>query len=127
LGKSQVIAVHLLVEHLLIRSLYSVLPNPDALFRDRTPSFSLLISLCEAHDVVSSDLADVLRTVNSLRNKCAHKLVFHPSDIELTQLAGILWKLASGDSGVPSAPLDPWPILCSLLEKRAKDLGATQL
>jgi hypothetical protein len=124
LGKSEVIAVHLLVEHILIRCLYKVLPNPAPLFRGRTPSFSLLISLCEAHRIVSPDLAEILRTVNSLRNKCAHKLVFHPPDLELNQLLSSLREVSPN---TPNEQSDPWPLLCELLEKRANELGATDI
>ena len=127
MGKYEVIAVHLLVEHFLIRCLYKVLPNPDPLFRSRTPSFSLLICLCEAHCIVSPDLAEILRVVNSLRNKCAHKLVFDPPDIALNQLLSSLRKVNPIDSDTLNEQSDPWPLLCELLEKRAKELGATDI
>jgi len=90
MGKSLVISAHLLLEHLLVRCLQVVLPSPDALFRDRTISFSMLVSLCEAHRVIDSDLSRILRMVNGIRNKCAHKLVYHPSDSELGDMRNAL-------------------------------------
>jgi hypothetical protein len=127
LGKSEVIAVHLLLEHLLVRCLYAVLPKPDALFRNRTVSFSLLVSLCEAHCVFNSDLAEVLRKVNSLRNRCAHRLVFHPPDVELTSLYREVLKVGGVDPAPQDNEGDPWPLICSLVERRAIELGATEI
>lgn len=124
LGKSEVIAVHLLVEHILIRCLHAALPNPSPLFRHRAPSFSLLVSLCEAHHIVSGELAEVLRTVNALRNKCAHHLQFDPPDDDLNQLLSTLLNLSDAE---PSKHDDPWPLLCEMLEERATELGATDI
>lgn len=78
LGKLSVISVHQWLEHLLALSLRAVIPDPDALFRDRTLSFALLVSLCEAHRIIEAPLAEALRKVNAFRNKCAHQLSFEP-------------------------------------------------
>ena len=126
MGKSEVIAVHLLVEHILIRCLHAILPDPAPLFRSRAPSFSLLVSLCEAHCVVSHKLAGILRALNSLRNKCAHSLTFDPSNEELDRIMTQLIELDGVDVEV-SADDDPWPLLCELLERRASELGATDI
>jgi hypothetical protein len=128
LGKSEVIAVHLLLEHILVRCLYAVLPKPDSLFRNRTLSFSLLISLCEALSVFDAGVADILRKVNALRNKCAHRLVFHPSATELEELYSSLWKISPTDPAAEEEEeADPWPLLWDLLERRAIELGATEI
>jgi hypothetical protein len=76
-----VISNHLWLEHLLVRCLRNVLPNPDALFRSRSPVFPLLVDLCEAHCIIGPDFANVLRKVNALRNKFAHRMSFEP-DLE---------------------------------------------
>jgi hypothetical protein len=127
MGKSEVIAVHLLLEHLLIRCLHAVLPNPDPVFRGRPPSFFMLISLCEAHRVISGDLAEVLRAVNTLRNKCAHHMVFDPSDSDLEPLAERLRVIYTYERGAPDERVDPWPLLCELVEERARAVGATDI
>lgn len=82
MGKMHVIAVHLWLEHLLVECLKVVVPNPAPLFQDRGMGFAQLVSLCEAHQVVSKALAEILRKVNGLRNKCAHQLTFNPHDAE---------------------------------------------
>ena len=78
-----IISTHLWIEYLLTRCLETILPNPDALFTDRPPSFYLLVSLCEAHDIIAPDFANVLRKVNALRNKFAHQLNFEPQQQEV--------------------------------------------
>jgi hypothetical protein len=80
MGKFSIISVHQWLEHLLALSLRVVIPNPDPIFRDRGIGFALLIALCEAHQIIESPLAEVLRKVNSLRNKCAHELTFNPRE-----------------------------------------------
>lgn len=128
MGRSLVIHAHLLLEHLLVRCLHVVLPNPDALFRNRTVSFSMLVSLCEAHRAIDSDLSRILRIVNGIRNKCAHKLVYHLSDSELGDMRRALRKshpdesqAAGDDEG------DCLRSICKLLEERAAELGATDI
>lgn len=129
MGKSHVIGVHLLLEHLMVRCLHVVIPNPDALFGDRTLSFSMLISLCEAHGVVDTNLSRILRMVNAIRNKCAHKLVYHPSDSEVRNMLDALRRRnPDGFSAVEDDDEDDcWKLLCRLLEERAIELGVTDI
>lgn len=86
MGKVHVVSVHLWLEYMLIACLKKVVPDPKPLFRDRGIGFALLVSLCEAHQIVDKPLAEVLRKINRLRNKCAHELHFEPSDGEWTEL-----------------------------------------
>lgn len=83
---SYVISTHLLIEHLLIKGISAKLTYPDALFEPRTPNFSVLISLAEALGVLEKDFIIVLRRLNTLRNKYAHKLSFNPNSEEVVLL-----------------------------------------
>lgn len=128
LGKSHVISVHLYLEHLLVRCLHALIPNASALFRNRTVSFSLLISLCEAHNAFDSVLADVLRKVNAIRNKCAHNMVYNPSDSEVDPVYDALCSIQPPDSNEDkNDETDMWRYLCELIESKAKELGATDI
>lgn len=125
LGKLEVISAHLLVEHILLRCLRKVIPNPAPLLDARTPSFSLLVSLGEAHRVLSADLAGVLRLLNTLRNKCAHRLVFDPSEEDSLQILAALQRIVPPDSDLLQKHSEPLPLLCEVLEQRANELGAS--
>jgi hypothetical protein len=81
-----VLSCHLWAEHLLQVAVRSVLKRPEALFNPRPPSFLQLVSLAEAHDIISVDFARVLRSVNSIRNKFAHRLSFEPSSQEIEEI-----------------------------------------
>ncbi len=122
MGKMHVIAVHLWLEHLLIECVKVVIPNPAPLFRDRGMGFAQLVSVCEAHRVVSETLADALRKVNALRNKCAHQLAFSPHDAEWSTLDQAIEKVAPSrgdDRGV-----DSFRRLAEHLEAIAVGVGA---
>jgi hypothetical protein len=133
LGKMIVISAHLWLEHLLLQSLRAVIPNAGALFRDRSVSFPLLISLCEAHEVIEAPLADVLRRVNALRNKCAHQSSFNPNDSDWNALRASLdpFKHTPGMTGLVSDMKEwdeePLHAVAALLEFRAKAVGATDV
>src|SRR2546421_12529014 len=94
MGKSVVISVHLWLEHLLLLCLRVVVPDADALFRDRGFSFPHLVALCEAHKVFDKQFAEILRRVNALRNKCAHDLAFQPSDREMSAISTAMEQLS---------------------------------
>ncbi len=127
MGKHEVVAVHLLLEHLLVRALYAVLPQPEALFRNRMVPFSQLVSLCEALGIIGADLGGILRKVNALRNRCAHSLLFKPRDSDLTPLLRSLQQLAPERAPRSDEGHDPWRLLCEVLEDRALELGATDI
>ena len=128
IGKSFVISSHLWLEHLLVRSLFAKLPNPDALFRDRTLGFQMLVALCEALAVIEPKLADTLRLVNTMRNKCAHHARYEPSDTEFQAMRSMLEKLGETLPSVsPGEWFGPLEIVAELLERRARAVGATDL
>jgi len=74
-----VVGVHLLAEAQLRSVLSASLEKPGALLSGQGPSFSILVNVCEAVGSIESDLARVLRALNSLRNKYAHRLSFEAS------------------------------------------------
>lgn len=78
-----VIGSHLLIENYLRQLLSKKLPRPDAVLGEQGPSFSALASWSEAIGMLPSDLARVLRALNSLRNKYAHRLAFEASRTEV--------------------------------------------
>jgi hypothetical protein len=127
-----VLSAHLWLEHLLIQSLRAVVPNPDAMFRDRGMPFPTLVALAEAHSVLEADFADVLRRVNALRNKFAHRLAFEPTDNEIADLLTALrdMKAPFHLSYVPASEREmalALSSICGFLERRARELGAADL
>jgi len=127
-----IISNHLWLEHLLIRSLFAALPKPEALFQHGTPSFPMLVALCEAHSIIESDFAEVLRKVNALRNKFAHRLSFEPKEAEVEALLKALREMNTPFlvSFVPPSEKEMMLALASIsgyLERRAIEIGATEL
>jgi hypothetical protein len=133
LGKIIVISGHLWIEHVLLRSLRAVIPKADALFRDRSVTFPMLVALCEAHEIIEAPLADVLRKVNALRNKCAHRASFNPGDSDWNALRASLepFKHSPDMTDLVSDMKDwdeePLHTIAALLELRAKAVGATDI
>jgi|GEM_PF-5498742 len=123
MGKLSVISIHLWLEHLLAMSLRRVIPNAEPLFRDRGVSFSLLVSLCEAHKIVAGPLAEVLRKVNSLRNRCAHQLTFNPREPDWAALRAAIDKVV-GPAAEPDEGVDALRRLADFVEARAIAIGA---
>jgi hypothetical protein len=122
MGKFGVISVHLWLEYLLAQCLRAVVPDADPLFRDRGIAFPQLVSLCEAHRVLDKPLADILRNVNALRNKCAHQLTFNPGDQDWKALAAQIEKVVpESEREAGEGPLRP---LADFLEKKAIAIGA---
>jgi hypothetical protein len=123
MGKFSVISVHLWLEHLLALCLRVVVPDPDPLFRDRGLTFLVLVSLCEAHQVVDAPLADVLRRVIALRNKCAHQLTFNPMAPDWNAIGLSIDAIAPGRVGDDD---DSLRRLAELVQGRAIVIGAIQ-
>lgn len=125
-----VVSAHLWIEHLLVRSLFAVLPKPEAIFNKRQPSFSQLVDLAEAVDAIKSDFAAVLRCVNGLRNKYAHRLSFDPNSKEVSDLNHALQSMQTPfliDTLPPTEERMTLALasICGWLQRRAKELGAT--
>ena len=129
---THIVATHLWMEHLLIRSLTAVLARPAALFARRQPSFSQLIDLAEAIDVIEPDFAVVLRCANSLRNKYAHHLSFEPNAKEIEALRKALREMKRPfliDMRPPTeeSVMSALASISGRLEKRARELKATDI
>lgn len=124
MGKFGVISVHLWLEHLLALCVRTVVPNPEPLFRDRGVGFPLLVSLCEAHQIIDAPLADILRKVNALRNRCAHQLTFNPKEPDWQAIHTATEKLAP--AGAQPEGDGPLRLLAELVEQKAIAIGAIQ-
>ncbi|MBI4686069.1 MAG: hypothetical protein HY755_12870 [Nitrospirae bacterium] len=98
-----IIGSHLLIENYLRIELQKKLIKPDALLTDNGPTFSELINICEATGTIQSDLAKVLRQLNRLRNKYAHRFSYVPTEKDVDAFLDILKKMESPFfiSGVP--------------------------
>jgi hypothetical protein len=137
MGKSYVIATHLWLEHILVRTLTERLPVPQALFKSRNLSFVFLVSLCEAHEIISERLANMLRLFNSFRNKCAHLGTFEPSNSpELVTLQNAIRAIKADYADISirtsqDTHEDGFEHVCeglaSMLERRAEAIGVTDL
>lgn len=122
-----VLSNHLWLEHLLIRCLRA-LPKAEALVNERQISFAVLVSLAEAHAVIRPDVANVLRRVNALRNKYAHRLAFAPSSSDIEGLLQALRHLEQPFllSFVPPSEREmviAFASIAGFLERRARELG----
>lgn len=127
MGKSYLLAGHLWIEHLLVRSLVAVLPRPEALFHARNPSFHLLVSLCEAHGIVEPQLAEALRLINAMRNRSAHQANYHPSDAEFAVVRKALEQTGEDLAKFPDEWGEALEAAAELLERRARAVGATDI
>ena len=127
-AKSFVISSHLWLEHLLIRSLFAKLPNPDALFKDRPLGFQSLVTLNEALGIIEPKLAGALHLVNTMRNKCAHHARYKPLETDFQAMHAMLTSLGEA---LPAFDPDEWggplEIVAELLEHRARAIGATDV
>ena len=92
---SEVITSHLLIENYLRRQLSVVLKVPDALINDQGPKFALLVNLAEALGIVAPDLAKVLRKVNTVRNRYAHRLCFEASMAQVDEVLSAMREMKS--------------------------------
>ncbi len=127
-----VISSHLLIEHILIKSLEKILPNPEAIFNDRNPTFFQIVNLCEALNIITTDFSKVLKQVNTIRNKCAHRIEYFPDDPEINKLLVLLREM---EQPFLSSFVEPnvkelaiaLSSICGYLEKCAKEIGVTDL
>jgi hypothetical protein len=67
--------------------------------------------------------------VNALRNNCAHKLVYYPSDSELRNMRDALRRRNPSEflAAEDEEEVDCLSVLCRLLEERAAELGVTDI
>ncbi|MFZ2525674.1 MAG: hypothetical protein WAW87_10235 [Candidatus Ferrigenium altingense] len=87
---NDIISCHLLIENYLRREVAKELKAPDALLSDQGPSFSMLVNVAEALGVIEADLARVIRAVNTIRNRYAHRLGFEASHNQVEALLAAL-------------------------------------
>jgi hypothetical protein len=127
MGTSYLLSGHLWLEHLLVRGLIATLQRPDALFTARSPSFHLLVALCEAHGVVEPQLAEALRLINSMRNRAAHQAHYYPADSEWAVVRLALERTGEDLSRFPDEWGEPLEAAAELLERRVRAAGATDI
>ncbi len=85
-----VVGTHLLIEAYLRKALTESLVKPEALITDQGPSFSTLVNICEATGLIAADLSRVIRAINILRNKYAHRMSFEASKEQVESLLSAL-------------------------------------
>lgn len=133
LSKLIVISAHLCVEHLLLRALVAVLPKGELFERERSPAFPLLVSLCEAHGIISAQIGDALRVLNGIRNRCAHQGSYNPDTEDWQRLRTSLKAVATAHPELDAAIFDVDPdadelaALVTVVEVKAKAVGASDL
>lgn len=76
---NDIVACHLLIENYLRREVARNLKAPRALLTDQGPPFSVLVNVSEAVGTLAPDLARVVRALNTVRNRYAHRLGYEVS------------------------------------------------
>lgn len=79
-----VVRIHLYIENHLFKLISKNLEKPSIL--ENKISFRTLVDIGEAMGTIQSDMASVLRSLNSIRNKYAHRIQFEPEDTDVDQL-----------------------------------------
>jgi hypothetical protein len=76
-----ILAIHLEIEAILVELLRRKLPKSQKVLEHKNInlSFSHKLLLCEAVDIVDSQIAESIRAVNKLRNQLAHQLADVPT------------------------------------------------
>jgi hypothetical protein len=127
MGTSYLLSGHLWLEHLLVRGLIATLRCPDALFKARSPSFHLLVALCEAQGIVEQELAEALRLINAMRNRAAHQAHYYPADSEWVAVRLALERTGEDLGKFPDEWGEPLEAAAELLERRVRTAGATDI
>ncbi|MGV1954381.1 hypothetical protein ACQZ5G_10260 [Agrobacterium sp. 22-214-1] len=81
----KLIVAHIYLDHIVTEVLNTHLDHPASYFNGHR-SFAEKLSLCQALGYFHDEFGNVLRAVNNLRNRFAHKLIFHVSDEEKRNL-----------------------------------------
>jgi hypothetical protein len=90
---SFVLSAHLYIENCLVKLIEVTLPFPEKLFREYRPSFQQLLALCQAHDLLSDDLALLLKKLNTIRNKFSHNLQYRVDKTVIQDFLAIMNKM----------------------------------
>ncbi|KAB1087877.1 hypothetical protein F4V91_16430 [Neorhizobium galegae] len=83
---AKLVVCHIYLDHIISQTLKDHVPNIDAYFAGGHKSFSDKLALCQAHNLIDDEIAMTLRSINSARNKFAHRLVFDVPDEVKTRL-----------------------------------------
>lgn len=78
----EILGYHLNLEGLLSIMIEHAVPNPEVLNLDRM-TFSQKVTLCRALGLISSQEYSVLRKLNRIRNRAAHRIGYYPSFIDV--------------------------------------------
>lgn len=81
----KLIVAHIYLDHIITEVLNTHLDHPTAYFNGHR-SFAEKLSLCQAMGYFRDKFGNVLKAINTSRNRFAHKLVFHVSDEEKRNL-----------------------------------------
>ena len=69
-----VLRLHLSSELQLARLLEAKLPEPERFLRKAKPGYHTKLALADAFGVIPQRIVGALRELNSLRNRCAHRM-----------------------------------------------------
>jgi len=86
---AKLIVAHIYLDHIITAVLNEHLDHPEAYFNAHR-SFAEKLGLCQALGFFRDEFGSVLKAVNALRNKFAHKLVFEVSDDEKRNIFRVL-------------------------------------
>lgn len=81
----KLIVAHIYLDHIITEVLNTHLDHPTAYFNGHR-SFAEKLGLCQATGYFRDKFGNVLKAINTSRNRFAHKLVFHVSDEEKRNL-----------------------------------------
>ncbi|MDI6027834.1 hypothetical protein QBK99_16725 [Corticibacterium sp. UT-5YL-CI-8] len=75
----KLIVAHIYLDHIVTQTLIDHLPNHDVYLKGHRAFYDKL-ALCQALGYFVDEIAPVLNSINSNRNKFAHQLIFNVSD-----------------------------------------------
>lgn len=88
----KLIVAHIYLDHIVTEVLNEHLPHPESYFKNNHRHFGEKLTLCQSLGYFRDEFGNVLRSLNTSRNKFAHKLIFDVSDEEKKNLFRTLTK-----------------------------------
>ncbi|MBD8663026.1 hypothetical protein IFT59_07140 [Rhizobium sp. CFBP 8752] len=80
----KLVVCHIYLDHILTTSLKDHMPKAGLYLDNGYKTFADKVSLCQALNILDDELARTLKSINSQRNKFAHRLVFDvPNETKL--------------------------------------------
>lgn len=76
----KLVVCHIYLDHILTAALADHMPKADVWLKSGYKTFADKVALCQALEVIDSEIAATLKSINSYRNKFAHRLVFDVPD-----------------------------------------------